>query len=157
MHTQHYMLKSIYGFVYFRYRWEMTKDINAYKESTNAYYEAISICQWNLEPSDPHLLQIAKLYTMHLNEGNDTNKAIAILNTVIKNALEDVQNNNDQSEKSSIELIITDLYEKLLEFQIIADQQPFTLFELIEPQYQEYYYEEESFEDLSSDPSRQHE
>lgn len=108
----------------------MNNNINTYNAATASMYEALSICEWNLSPLDPNLLQIAKLYALLLVEGNRIDTAIVVLSTVIQHALEELRENDDKENKLSVELIITDLTDQLTGYQIIADRQEAEVVEL---------------------------
>lgn len=66
------------------------------------------MCNWNLEPSDPLLLKVTMKYSANLRNAQNTELAILILKTSINNAQEHL-NKNNLTDKSSVELLITDL------------------------------------------------
>lgn len=70
-----------------RYKWRTNHDQAACEEATGAYYEALSLCRWNLRQSDPSLLRMAGLYAAHVAEAGDKDKAEAALHEVIVGAL----------------------------------------------------------------------
>jgi len=102
--------------------WEANNSDATCREATKAFTEALSICEWNFEPSDPYLLQVAFNITTHLNNANDTDMAIVILKRVIQNTREDDLKNYDFLKKSYIELFLKYLNECLVRFQIIEHQ-----------------------------------
>ncbi|XP_026807391.1 14-3-3 protein gamma-like [Rhopalosiphum maidis] len=129
--------------VYYRYMWEVNKSDAICKEATLAYQEALSICQWNFEPTNPYLLQVALNFTTHLNNANYTDIAINILNRVIQNIhTEDLQN-YDSLKKSYVELILKYLNETLIRFQNIFNQKLKQIIELIEESEINYHLPEE--------------
>lgn len=65
----------------------MNHDQAACEEATRAYYEALSLCRWNLKQSDPYLLRMARLYAAHVAEAGDIDKASAMLYGVIDGVL----------------------------------------------------------------------
>jgi len=112
--------------------WEINKSDAICKKATKAYQEAMSICQWNFEPTDPYLLQVALNFTTHLNNANNTEQAISILRIVIQNThTEDLQN-YDFLKKSYVELILKYLNETLIRFQNIFNKKLIRIIELIE-------------------------
>ncbi|XP_015368580.1 PREDICTED: 14-3-3 protein zeta-like [Diuraphis noxia] len=108
--------------LYCRYTWEANNSDATCIVTTKAFEEAMSLCQWNFEPSDPYLLHIAFNLTTHLNNANDTDMAIVILKRVIQNAQENDLENYDFSTKSYIELFLKYLNECLARFQMIQHQ-----------------------------------
>jgi len=112
--------------------WEANNSDIICKEATKAYEEAMSLCQWNFEPTDPYLLQIACNFTTHLNNTNDTDMAKVILKRVIQNIQKDDLENHDFLKKSYTELFLKYLNECLVRFQIIDRQKLIKIIELIE-------------------------
>lgn len=100
----------------------MNNNEETYRKATEAYQEAMSICQWNFEPTDPYLLQVASNLTTHLNDANETEKAIVILKKVIGDIKAEDLENYDFQKKSNVELILKYLNDSLVRFQIIFDQ-----------------------------------
>jgi len=112
--------------------WEVNNSDTACKEATKAYQEAMSICQWNFEPTDPYLLHVALNFTTHLNSANDTDMAIVVLKRVIQDTQAEDLENYDFLNKSYIKLILKYLDENLVRFQITVDQKRMRMIELIE-------------------------
>lgn len=125
--------------------WKANFDKNTYEQASSAYYEALSMCQWNYEPTDVCLLQVAMNYTVHLINANNTDKAINILKQIIHDALEG-QNNYDPTNEPLVELFLEYLNQNLVDIQKIADdQKPAQLLEIEADEYisEMIYYEEE--------------
>lgn len=97
-------------------------------EATKAYYEAISICQWNFEATNPFLLQIAMEYTEHLNNTGNTCESIAILRGAIDSAQVDLEKKDINQRLSMVELLLTNLNTNLQHFEDIFNQM-----ELVQP------------------------
>lgn len=110
----------------------------------------MSICLWNLRPSDLYLLQVAKNYTIHLGNMKNTVKAIVVLEEIINCAQEDLVK-NDQTDKPSVEKLINDLKEYLKQCYLIYDSQPVEVVELNEPEFVEYFDDREEFEESIPD------
>lgn len=106
------------------------------KKATQAYYEAMSMCQWNFEPTNPCLLGVALDYTVHLNDMDNTELAVTVLRRVVNKAREYL----DESELSdtavanrpSVESLLADLSERLERYQKIVDGGSIRLFDLID-------------------------
>jgi len=112
--------------------WEASNSAETCAQATKAFEEALSLCQWNFEPSDPYLLHIAFNITTHLNNANDTEMAIVILKRVIQNIQEDDLENYEFLKKSYIELFLKYLNERLVRFQMIEHQKLIKTIELME-------------------------
>jgi len=121
--------------------WEANNSDATSKEATKAYNEAMSICQWNFKPTDPYLLQIAVNLTTHLNNTNNTDRAIVVLKRVIQDTQGDDLKNYDFLKKSYVELFLKYLNECLVRFQIIHNQK---IIELIE----NHFPQESLFDDV---------
>ncbi|CAI6344844.1 unnamed protein product [Macrosiphum euphorbiae] len=128
---------------YYRYMWEANNSDATSKEATKAYNEAMSICQWNFKPTDPYLLQIAVNLTTHLNNTNNTDRAIVVLKRVIQDTQGDDLKNYDFLKKSYVELFLKYLNECLVRFQIIHNQK---IIELIE----NHFPQESLFDDVTT-------
>lgn len=103
--------------------WEVSDDPVAYNVATKAYFEAISLCQWNFEPVDSYLLEVALDYTAHLRNGNNTDKAKLVVKNVIRNLQEYISENNHNTRKeSNSELLLISLNNYLEKFRNIEDR-----------------------------------
>lgn len=97
--------------------WEVNRDPATCDEATRAYCEAIGMCKWNFEPIDPHLLEIATIYAVHLNNANDANGAILVLKNTINNAMEYLENGRVSLTETNAEPFLIRLNDYLERFQ----------------------------------------
>lgn len=98
---------------------EASSDATTYEQASVAYYEAMCMCQWNFEPTDVLLLQVAMSYTIHLINANHIHKAILILENTINDALED-RDDHVSTNRPLVESLIECLNANLVHFQRIA-------------------------------------
>lgn len=108
------------------------------KEATKAYYEAISISQWNFDPTDRRLLRLAVDCAVHLNDMDNPELAASVLKTVRNGAREYLDENetNDtvmEHEESSIQSLLVDLNTHYERYKMAADGKPHRSFDLTEP------------------------
>lgn len=115
----------------------MNQDQSVCQETTAAYHEAMSICQWNLRPSNLNLLKVAKNYALHLGNINNFEHAITVLKGVIEHAQKDLSEKNPTN-KSSVEALLNELIEYLQHFRLMYNEQPARVVELIAPEFELY-------------------
>jgi len=103
------------------------------KEATRAYYEAVSVCRWNLEVSDPCLLLVAADYAEHLHDTGDVDLAMAVLKSVVDSARQHLHGTDGKDGTDGTNgdgSLLIDLNARLERYRTVADRMPVRLFDL---------------------------